>query len=297
MRRAMITRRIAGLGLASAFTAPWATRPALAQGWAALPETLARIERRHGGRLGAAVLDMATGQAVAHRGEERFPLTSTFKLPLVGAVLARVEAGQDRLDRRISFGREALVTWSPVTEGAAGGPGLTVEALAEACMTISDNTAANLLLDAVGGPAGFTTFLRGLGDTQSRLDRIETALNEGRPGDPRDTTTPLAMLGTLRALTMGDALAPDSRARLLAWMRANRTGGPLLRASLPPGWEAGDRTGAGGHNSRAVIGLLWPPGGRPPILVTAYLTEGPAAMAARDAALAEVGAAVVAAAA
>lgn len=291
MGRRMITRRIAGLGLATALAA----RPALAQGWAALPEIFAAIERRHGGRLGAAVLDIATGRTIAHRGEERFPLTSTFKLPLVGAVLARVEAGQESLDRRIPFGREALVTWSPVTEGAAGGPGLTVEALAEACMTISDNTAANLLLDAVGGPAAFTGFLRRLGDAQSRLDRYETQLNEARPGDPRDTTTPLAMLGTLRALTLGDALAPDSRARLLAWMRANRTGGPLLRASLPAGWTAGDRTGAGGYNSRSVIGLLWPPGERPPILVTAYLTEGPAAMAARDAALAELGAAVVAA--
>jgi len=297
MARRMITRRIAGLGLATAVAAPLAARPALAQGWAALPEAFAHIERRHGGRLGAAVLDLATGRTIAHRGEERFPLTSTFKLPLAGAVLARVEAGQERLDRRISFGREALVTWSPVTEGAAGGPGLTVETLAEACMTISDNTAANLLLDALGGPAALTTFLRGIGDTQSRLDRIETALNEGRPGDPRDTTTPLAMLGTLRTLTLGDALSQDSRARLLGWMRANRTGGPLLRASLPEGWTAGDRTGAGGFNSRSVIGLLWPPGGRPPILVVAYLTEGPAAMAARDAALAELGAAVVAAAA
>nr|WP_206934719.1 class A beta-lactamase [Roseococcus thiosulfatophilus] len=288
----MITRRTMAVGAAAL-----AASPARAQGWTALPEAFARIERRHGGRLGAAVLDLATGQAVAHRGEERFPLTSTFKLPLAAAVLARVEAGQESLDRRIPFGREALVTWSPVTEGAAGGPGLTVEALAEACMTISDNTAANLLLDALGGPAALTAFLRGIGDAQSRLDRCETELNEARPGDPRDTTTPLAMLATMRALTLGEALSPASRARLLAWMRANRTGGPLLRASLPAGWAAGDRTGAGGFNSRSVVGLLWPPGGRPPILVTAYLTEGPAAMAARDAALAELGAAVVAAAA
>lgn len=290
--RRMITRRGGGLALGAAMLA----RPAHAGGWAALPDTLAGIERRHGGRLGVAARDMATGQAAAHRGDERFPLTSTFKLLLAGAVLARVEAGQERLDRRMSFGREALVTWSPVTEAAAGGPGLTVEALVEASLTISDNTAANLLLDAIGGPAALTAFLRGLGDGHSRLDRRETALNEATPGDPRDTTTPTSMLHSLHALTLGAALPPASRARLLGWMRANRTGGPLLRASLPPGWTAADRTGAGGHHSRAVIGLLFPPGGRPPLLVTAYLTEGPAAMAARDAILAEVGAAVVAAA-
>jgi len=285
----MITRRSGGLGLAAAMLAPCAW----AAGWDTLPQAIAAIERRHGGRLGVAVRDLATGRALAHRGEERFPLTSTFKLPLAGAVLARVEAGQERLDRRIAFGREALVTWSPVTEPAAGGPGLTVEELIEACLTISDNTAANLLLDSMGGPAALTTFFRELGDPQSRLDRRETALNEGSPGDPRDTTTPLAMRHTMHALTTGGALSPGHREKLLGWMRANRTGGPLLRASLPPGWTAGDRTGAGGHNSRSVIALLWPPGGRPPVLVTAYLTEGPAAMAARDAALADVGAAVV----
>lgn len=288
----MITRR-QGLGGLLAATAAGPAHAATA--WDRLPAMLAAIERQHGGRLGVAVRDLAQGRAAEHRGHERFPLTSTFKLPLAGAVLARVDAGAERLDRRIAFTREDVVTWSPVTEAEAGGPGLTVEALLAACLTISDNTAANLLLDALGGPPALTFYLRGLGDDASRLDRRETALNEGRPGDPRDTTTPRAILGSLHALALGDALSPGSRARLLGWMRANRTGGPLLRASLPSGWAAADRTGAGGYNSRSVIGLLFPPGGRAPVLVAAYLTEGPAAMAARDAVLAEVGAAIVAA--
>jgi beta-lactamase class A len=242
-----------------------------------------------------AVLDTASGRAAAHRAAERFPMCSTFKLLLAGAVLARIDAGAERPERLVPYGRDALVPWSPVTEGAAG-TGLSVAALIEAILTQSDNTAANLLLDIVEGPAGLTRFLRGLGDEVTRLDRMETALNEARPGDPRDTATPGSFLRSMAALTLGPVLSPPSRERLLALMRASRTGDGALRAALPPGWVAADRTGAGGHGTRGAVGLLSPPGGRPPSLVAAFLTEGPAPLAARDAVLAAVAAAVVAAA-
>jgi beta-lactamase class A len=264
-------------------------------GFPGLRGAFARIEATCGGRLGVAVLDTGSGQRTGHRQDERFPLTSTFKVLLAGAVLARVDAGRDSLDRRIRFAKDDLVAWSPVTETAVGGDGMTLAALCEAIMTISDNTAANLLLRVTGGPEGLTAHLRSLGDDVTRLDRIETTLNEARPGDPRDTTTPAAMLETLRTLTLGTALSPASRGRLVGWMRANRTGDTRLRAKLPPSWQVADRTGGGGHNTSNVIGLLWPPEGRAPLVVTAYLTEGPAEGAVRDAALAEVGAAIAAA--
>jgi beta-lactamase class A len=171
---------------------------------------------------------------------------------------------------------------------------MTVGQLCEATMTLSDNTAANLLLRGLGGPAGLTAWLRGIGDDVTRLDRWETALNEARPGDPRDTTTPAAMLATMQRLTLGDVLLPTSRAQLLAWLRANRTGDARLRAGLPPGWQAGERTGTGPNGTSNDVGLVWPPGGAP-LLVAAYLTEGAADIATRDAALADVGAAVAAA--
>ena len=274
-----------------------AAMPASAQsGWAGLSAAFAAIERREGGRLGVAVLDTGSGRTAEHRAAERFPMASTFKMLLAGAVLARIDAGQESPGRRIRFGREDLVTYSPVTEGQAGGEGMTVAAILEAMMAVSDNTAANLLLATLGGPEGLTAFLRRLGDEVTRLDRIETALNEGRPGDPRDTTTPAAMLATMRALTLGEALSAASRARLVALMEGNRVSGSLLRARLPQGWRVGDRAGAGGFNTRGVAGLVWPAGGRAPLLVTAYLTEGPQeALAARDAVLAEVGATIYAA--
>lgn len=267
--------------------------PLLAAGPAAAGDApFVALEADSGGRLGVALMDGATGRLTGQRLDERFAMTSTVKLLLAAALLARADAGEERLDRRVPIAREALVPWSPVTEPAAGGPGLTLAELAEAAMTQSDNTAANLILEALGGPVAVNAFLRSLGDAVTRLDRPEPALNEARPGDPRDTTTPAAMVATLRALCAGPALSPSARATLLGWMVANRTGGPLLRAGLPQGWRIGDRTGAGGFQSRGVVAILWPPGGAAPRFVAAYLHEGPAPMAARDAIFARLGAAI-----
>jgi beta-lactamase class A len=270
-------------------------RAAPEDGFVGLPDAFARIEAARGGRLGVAVLDTGSGRRSGHRQDERFPMCSTFKALLTAAVLARVDAGQDTLERRIRFTREDLVSWSPVTETQTGGAGMTLAALCEATMTISDNTAANLLLGVVGGPAGLTFYLRGLGDGVTRLDRYETAMSEARPGDLRDTTSPAAMLASLHALTLGTALSTTSREQLLAWLRENKTGDRRLRARLPSGWQAGEKTGTGGYGTSNDVGLLWPSDGAAPVLVSAYLTEGPADSAVRDAALADIGAAVAAA--
>jgi beta-lactamase class A len=181
-----------------------------------------------------------------------------------------------------------------VTGKHVGTEGLTVAELCEAIIVWSDNAAANLLLSTIGGPAGLTGFARGLGDDQFRLDRMETALNEAIPADPRDTTTPLAMLGDLDRLLLGDVLSPASRARLIEWLVACRTGDQKIRAGLPKDWRCGDKTGAGGHGTNNDIAILWPPRRRP-ILVASYLTGTTAALDSRNAALAAIGRAIVAA--
>ncbi|WP_233553276.1 class A beta-lactamase [Teichococcus wenyumeiae] len=265
-------------------------------GFAGLPAAFAQIEAARGGRLGVAVLDTGSGQGTGYRQDERFPLASTFKLLAAAAVLARVDAGQDNLDRRIRFKREDLVTYSPTTGQHAGADGMTLAEIAGAAVTLSDNTAGNLLLNVLGGPAGLTAWLRQQGDAVSRLDRMETDLNEASPGDPRDTTSPAAMLRHLQAVTLGDALSPASRARLRGWMRASSTGDNCLKARLPQGWVVEDKTGSGGNGTRNDVALLWPPGGGAPMLVAAYLTGGASEIAARDAVLADVGAAIAAAA-
>lgn len=249
---------------------------------------LAALEARVGGRLGVAVLDTGTGRRLEYRSAERFPLCSTFKVLLAGAVLSRVDRGLERLDRSLPYGPADLLEYAPVTRAHVAGGRLTVGELCAAAVVVSDNTAANLLLGTLGGPAAITAFARSLGDAETRLDRLEPDLNEALPGDPRDTTTPDAMAAALRALLLGPALAPASRQRLEDWMVAATTGRNKLRAGLPPGWIAGDKTGSGARGTMNDVALVRPPG-QAPILVAAYLTGSQAPWADREAVLAEVG--------
>lgn len=249
---------------------------------------LARLERRHGGRLGVAILDTASGRHVMHRGDERFLMCSTFKLLAVAAVLARVDRGAERLDRRIVFAPSALLEYAPVTRHHVGEPGMRVDKLCQAAITVSDNTAVNLLLASLGGPAAVTSFVRGLGDQVTRLDRIEPELNVGSPGDIRDTTTPQAMLVTMQKVLLTDVLAESSRQQLIAWLLACKTGDEQLRAGFPHGWVAGDKTGSGSHRETNDVAVVWPPG-RKPLLVTAYYADSSAGITERKRVLAEVG--------
>lgn len=256
----------------------------------AAEDGFAALEARHGGRLGVAILDTGSGRVVSHRGEERFPLCSTFKFLAAALVLARVDRGEERLDRHIAYGREALVPYSPVTGPGAEAGGLTMGAICDAAVTLSDNTAGNLMLRSFGGPEGLTAWMRELGDKVTRLDRWETELNLVPPGDERDTTTPLAMTGLMRRLLLGDALSPASREQLAAWLVACRTGDARLRAGLPAGWRVGDKTGTGPAPDIPTndIAIAWPPG-RAPLLIAAYYNGARGTDAERNAVLAEVG--------
>jgi beta-lactamase class A len=249
---------------------------------------MAALEARHGGRLGVAVLDTGSGRQLVHRSQERFAMCSTFKLLLAAQVLAAVDAGRERLDRRLTWTADDLVSWSPVVEKHDGRAGLDINTLCEATMTISDNTAANLLLAEHGGPAGLTAWLRSLGDEVTRLDRNEPTLNEAAPGDPRDTSSPAALVATMQKLLLGNVLSPASRERLTQWLVANQTGDKRLRAGVP-GWRVGDKTGTSGTHVSNDIGILWPPGGAAPLLVAVLYAESRGTPPERDAVIAEVG--------
>ncbi|MEO7324371.1 MAG: class A beta-lactamase [Dokdonella sp.] len=258
---------------------------------AAADDPFARIqalEKKHGGRLGVSILDTGNRRRVAYRGSERFLMCSTFKVLAVAAVLARVDRGTEHLDRRIVFGNEAILSYAPVTRLRVGTPGMTVAELCEAAITVSDNTAANMLLASLGGPESVTAFVRGLGDAITRLDRMEPDLNVGSSGDIRDTTTPDAMLANLQDLLLGNVLSDNSRERLLTWLRATSTGVNRLRAGLPAGWTAGDKTGSGSRAETNDVAIFFPPQ-RKALLVTAYYAGSLADAATRSAVLAEVG--------
>ena len=249
---------------------------------------LAELERRNGGRLGVAALDTASGRRVGHRVDELFPLCSTFKFLAAAFVLARVDRGEEKLDRRVVFSDKDLVTYSPVTKEHVAPGSMSMAEICDAAVTLSDNTAGNLMLASFGGPAGLTAYARSLGDRVTRLDRIETELNEAKPGDPRDTTTPVAMLGTMQRLLIEDALSASSRDRLIGWLLASKTGARRLRAGLPADWRVGDKTGSGNNGTANDVAIALPPG-RAPILIAAYYTESTIADDARNTVIAEAG--------
>ena len=292
----MITRRQLQLGLGTTLVAAALTvRPKTMRASIAdqrLIDEIRRLESESGGRLGVCVLETATGARHVHRGDERFPMCSTFKVLAAAAILARVDAGKEQLARRITFDASALVTYSPVTEKRVGGDGMTLAEICDAAVTLSDNTAANLLLAAIGGPPGLTAYVRGLGDEITRLDRNEPSLNEALPDDPRDTTTPNAMASSLQALILGTAaLSAASREQLTAWLLANKTGDTRLRAGLAKDWRVGDKTGSGARGTANDVAVIWPPN-QPPIVITVYLTGATVSTTQQNATLASVARAV-----
>lgn len=261
----------------------------LAQPGSAFHADFAAIEAATGGRLGVMLTEYGSGRSFAYRGTERFPMCSTAKVLVCGAVLARVDIGKESLDRRIRFVSSELQAFSPATKAHVGEAGMTVGSLCDAALTLSDNTAMNLLTASVGGPAGVTQFARSLGDATTRLDRTETALNEAIPGDLRDTTTPEAMASTLSSLVLGSVLSFGSRHLLEKWMVANTTGDAKLRAGVPKAWRVGDKTGSGDHGTSNDIGILWR-GSLPAICAIVYLTSAETiSESARAAASAAVG--------
>lgn len=247
---------------------------------------LMAMERELGLHINVAALDTGNGNSIFFRESERVLMCSTFKVMLVAATLARVDAGKESLDRVIHYQRGDLLDYAPETSKYLAG-GMSVRELCAAAVTLSDNTAANLLYAGLGGPAGLTRYARELGDSRTRFDRMESALNV--PDGELDTTTPSAMLANLKSILLDDSLSASSRKLLTDWMIGCTTGLTRLRAGLPPGWRAGDKTGSGGVGQLNDLAILWPPGNRKPVLVCVYTQGNKPDDAADDHALAAIG--------
>jgi beta-lactamase class A len=251
-------------------------------------DDLAALEAQRGGRLGVSVLDTGTQRRLDYRADERFAMCSTHKVLTVAAVLEQVDRGKMSLDHTVAFTRADLLAYAPITKQHVDAGSMTVDALAAATIAWSDNTADNLLLALIGGPAGWTRYARSLGDGVSRLDRLEPELNSAIPGDPRDTTSPAAMIRNLDAVLLGKNLSDASRMRLEAWMFNSTITGSLLRAGMPEGWRVADKSGAGANGTRDDVGLIARPGAAP-LLAAVYYTQAPGDMAAQDRVIADTG--------
>jgi len=251
------------------------------------PEGLiAAIEKRAGGRLGVSVFDTQSGRRIRHRADERFPMCSTFKLLLVAAILNRIENGLEQDSTWLSYTKDDLLDYAPITRAHVAEGRMNIYALMEAAVEYSDNTAANLLLKDLGGPAKYTGFARWLGDKVTRLDRNEPSLNSAIAGDPRDTTSPDAMLEDMRRLTSGRHGEVQNHA-LIPMMLACKTADHRIRAGLPKGWRSGNKTGTGENGSTNDIAIIWPLH-RKPVFMTVYFTGSKLELPKREAVIADV---------
>jgi beta-lactamase class A len=233
------------------------------------PAPLREVERRFGVRLGVYAVNVHTGRSLSYREGEPFAVLSTFKTYAAAALLAEHPLSTGYFDTVIRYTGADLVANSPVTSTRVA-TGMTVAELCEAAITRSDNTAANLVLEELGGPQAVTEFARSIGDTRTRLDRWETELNTAVPGDPRDTTTPASVGEGYRALVLGDALPAPEKRQLTAWLLASTTGADRIRAGVPTTWRTADKTGTGAYGSANDVAVTWTPDGTP--LVMAILT-------------------------
>ncbi|HDR7737840.1 MULTISPECIES: class A beta-lactamase BlaIII [Bacillus cereus group] len=225
--------------------------------------SFAKLEKEYDAKLGIYALDTGTNQTVSYQSDDRFAFASTSKSLAVGALLRQnsIEA----LDERITYTREDLSNYNPITEKHVD-TGMTLKELADASVRYSDSTAHNLILKKLGGPSAFEKILREIGDTVTNSERFEPELNEVNPGETHDTSTPKAIAKTLQSFTLGTVLPSEKRELLVDWMKRNTTGDKLIRAGVPKGWEVADKTGAGSYGTRNDIAVIWPPNKKPIVL-------------------------------
>ncbi|MFC0440075.1 class A beta-lactamase [Kutzneria buriramensis] len=255
----------AALAGCSTTTTPAAPSTAT-QTTAASDPDLAALERKFGGRLGFYALDTASGKTVAYRSGERFLMCSTHKVLVVGAILQLRQQQPGLLDRVITYDKSQVLSYAPITSQHSG---MKVAELCDAALRLSDNTADNLLIDLLQAPQAVTAFARDLGDNVTHLDRKEPDLNDGAPGDERDTTRPPVFASDLNELTLGEGLDSAGRDMLVNWMKSSTTGLDLVRGGLPPGWVAADKSGSGAKGEVNDVAVVWPPN-RAPLVIAAY---------------------------
>ncbi|MEH7520044.1 class A beta-lactamase [Priestia megaterium] len=222
-----------------------------------------KLEDKFDARLGVFALDTSTNQTVTYRADERFTYASTSKALAVGALLQQKTI--EDLNQRITYTQDDLVNYNPITEKHVD-TGMTLKELCDAALRYSDNTAMNLILKQIGGPNGLEKALRDVGDNVTMPEQFEPELNEVKPGETHDTSTPRALATSLQSFTLGDVLPIEKRELLIDWMKRNTTGDSLIRAGVPKGWVVADKTGSGSYGTRNDIAIIWPPKGDPIML-------------------------------
>lgn len=233
--------------------------PAFGYQDAAARREIAALEKESGGRVGVALTAKSGAVDFSWRGGERFAMCSTFKTPLAFALFDAASKKNIDLNDQFALKESDLVPYAPFVEKRlAENLSVSFMELAKAAVSISDNAAANMILNAIGGPAAFTRFVRSRDDEITRLDRIEPFLNENKPDDPRDTTSPEAFAKLMYRLMI--ALPRNEYSMTVYdWMANSPTGRNRIRLGLPYGWPVGTKTGtAAGGIAVNDVAIFWP---------------------------------------
>jgi beta-lactamase class A len=289
---------------------------------APLQQEIARLAEPVEGIVGIAAWRLdGRGPRVLINADQSFPMASTFKVAVAGKILSKMDRGELALDRLIPVPR-AMVVESEGIGATFRHPGVSVsvENLLELMLTVSENTATDLLTQLAGGPGAVTAWVRGQGVNGLRVDRDTAGLLRDfyglQPGsfpealaaalktnpkleeigdkpsptfdsDPRDTSTPLAMGSLLERIFSGKALSPASTKRLSDIMERNTTGKARIRGRLPNGIVVAEKTGTIG-GSLNDVGLITLPGGGGKLILAIFIKQSKKPFEERERVIAEI---------
>jgi beta-lactamase class A len=330
-------RTIIGLVLAVAMNATVAAQTAAGAGkqpttdpaLQRLEREIARLSIVSGGVVGVTAIHLETGRRVSMNGTDRFPMASTFKVPIAVQLLTRIDKGEVRLDQMIEIKQSDLHPGSGTLADLfnKGGLALSVRNLMELMLLISDNSATDVMLRTAGGAEAVTARMRSLGIDGISVNRstaqliadwigvtnlppedqwspavfntaFRTLSQEDRTAaakrfetDTRDTSSPNGMAALLERIYHKDLLKPESAELLLDIMRRCRTGDSRLKGLLPEGTEVAHKTGTIGGTTNDV-GIITLPDNAGHVAIAAFVKASQTDVPARERAIAEIARAV-----
>jgi len=289
-----------------------------------LQNEIERAAKSGGGIVGVCALHLESGRKIDFNARERFPMASVYKIPIAVQLLSRVDRGEIKIDQMIELEPSDLHPGSGMLTPFLHKPGviLSVRNLLELMLVISDNSATDVLLRLAGGPEAVTKRMRAIGIEDMDINRptinlladaagyalppekertpellkkiAEATTAETRKAaaarfeaDPRDTSSPEAMVRLLERIYRGDILKPESRALLLETMERCQTGKARLKGFLPPETVIANKTGTMDRitNDAGIITLPYNAGH---VVMAVFVKSSEKEMAERERAMAQI---------
>lgn len=264
-----------------------------------LRSQIEQITRTAQGRVGVVATRLETGESVAVRGNERFPMQSVYKFPIGMAVLRQIDEGKLTLTQRVRVTKDEYVSerqHSPLRDQYPNGTEVTVGDLLRYAVSESDGSASDVLLRIAGGAPVVMRYLRSLGVTGVQVLDTEQALGRDQTVQYRNWAQPVEAVKLLRTLQEGRGLSKHSRALLLKLMTDTPTGLRRLKGQLPAGTVVAHKTGTsltlnGQTAATNDIGLITLPNGQH-LAVAVFIADAKADEAIREEVIAQVAKAV-----